>query len=80
MVDRVASRFSRAKEASPDSGREGEGERERERERDSEKFRVVYHDSQSALPFSIFIPSADCCTNSNCIRSAREKCFIFPEE
>lgn len=43
MVDRVASRFGRAEEAS-------------ERERDSEKFRAVYHDSRGAPPFSIFIP------------------------
>lgn len=50
MVDRVVSRFARAEEASPDS------ERERERETDSEKFQVVYHDSQDAPPFSIFIP------------------------
>jgi len=48
MVDRVTSRFDRTEEASLDS--------EIERERDPEKFRIVYHDSQGALPFSIFIP------------------------
>lgn len=44
-VDRVASRFGRAKEASL-----------REKARESENFRAVYHDSPDAPPlFSIFI-------------------------
>lgn len=43
-VDRVTSRFARAKEASL-----------RGKERESENFRAVYHDSPDAPPFSIFI-------------------------
>lgn len=44
MVDRAASRFARAKEAS-----------QREKDGESENFRAVYHDSPDAPPFSIFI-------------------------
>lgn len=73
MVDRVASRFGKAEEASPDSGRE------RERERLGEISGRLSRFTERSTIFDIYTVGR-LLHEFELHSYAREKCFIFPEE